>query len=392
MPQVLDQTTDTSYRDLYHYSKLYAFPEYVKTAEPSEVLDKDALKDVPSRLFADVARRRFPGNTKAATWLSWLYFVEKKAELHPKIADWIEDRLRYFAEYHGITKDVDELRTKYAELHNDDISRLPDSSFALVTGDGPSRERRYPLRNALEVKAAANWFVDHRHRFEFDERRQIASKITEKIAEFGASVPGETALVLERHVFRGTYDPKQAGLQLRNRVKAASRNVDDVMRLGLLKLAEEVENNPRLALDYDTRVGLCRTLSVFDETTGLSRQYDSRLPMPEDIFGQASVKLASEFVKSAVELANGRIYEQEQFEKVALHDIRSLFGDETAKTVATGLLVDPAKMAAWAGNLSRRDAETVSKLMDSAGEKPFGKTAASAGNVRDLIWQFADVK
>jgi len=376
---VSDQTADVNLRELYYYSKLYDLPEYVKQADAAALCDSASHRELPSTMFADVKDRRFPINTKAATWLSWLHFVEKKAELHPKIAGWIEDRLEQFARYHGIEPDVAGLREKHAELHRDGLAQLPDSTFALVwAGENGTKERRYPLRNPKEVQAAATWFEQYRDHFAFPDRQTIATKILDKAAALGAMLGDELDDVLQRQAGRGVYDPQEAAAMLRNRAKAAVTNCSQEMRQGMLKLAEAVESTPQLAMDPATTAELCKTVDMFDRTTKLAGRYDADgLSRPEDVLFRGTLKAAAQFVKDAVELTNGAVFEQDQLGKLTLRDVRDLFGEELAGAVSDGLEVHPEKMATLARTLPRPDADTLERLMAEAGERPRAKQAGT---------------
>lgn len=375
MGTVLDQTADTNYQKLYQFSKLYVFPEYVKQADP-RLLSPESYADAPSRLFADTRNRQFPIDTKAATWLSALNFLEAKAEMHPKIAEWIGQRLDQYIEYHDIEDDIKQLRVKHAELHSDSTSQLPDSCFMLVTVKSGSKEREYPMRNAVECKKAAEWFLTYRDTFDFDHRRVMAQKLLNKVAEYGAGVGRAAILELEKHAGFGVYDPREAAVMLRNRAKAASAKTMPELRLGLLKLADQVETNPAMAIDPAMSAELCRTVDQFDRATGLAGKYDGSLPRPEDVIFGASTKLASEFTREAVELANGSIFEREQLGKVPLRNVRDLFGNKFAESVADGLMTDTNKLAKVASTLPRRAADTLEGMLGEIGETPIAKQAS----------------
>ena len=158
MSKVLDQSGDLNFRELHQYVRMYDFPEFAKTAELSEIVGPDEEK---ARFYADVRiPHQFPCHTKAATYVSYLYFLEKQSQVSPKVKGHIQERLDKFAGYWGIEGDVSGLAEAAVELHKE--AEHPDASYAIVwaTNDG-RKERRYPIRNELEVKAAAEWFNDH---------------------------------------------------------------------------------------------------------------------------------------------------------------------------------------------------------------------------------------
>jgi hypothetical protein len=351
-------------------------PEYVKQAS-QEVLDSDS--SIPTTAFADVARRRFPCPTKAATYISWMYFLEKKSEMSVKSAELIESRLHNFAHRWGIANDVMVLQQKHAAATKGVMGDLPDSTFAIVWADDRGRKDRYlPLRNATEVKVAASWFNEHRDEFRFDDRQTIANKILDKAAAFGAGLGESLDDMLEKQAGRGVYVPTEVAEMLENRVRAVQR-CPEVVKDRMQKLASQVSSNPVLAIDPATSANLCRTVDTFDRSFGLVGKYSNLVPRPEDVIFKGTLKVAGQFVKNACTLITGSIYEKEQFEKLSLSEVRGLLGDEIVDHVADGLEVDPEKMAEVASTLPRPDAQKLEILMSDVGETPVIKQATAAG-------------
>lgn len=378
----LDQTGDTSLRELYRYSKLYSFPEYVKQASHSQTCRPD--EKLPSTVFADVRYRRFPCHTKAATWLSYLYFLEKKADLHTKIAGWIEERLDQFAQYWGLSGDIQKLREKHAELHREDP--LSDSDYMLVwAGEDGRKERHYPLVDTLSVKKAAEWFAKYRYHWPFEDRVVMASKILEKAAQYGCGLGEELDELLQKQAGRGCYDPKTAAEHIRNRVKIADR-VPREIRERMLKLAEAVETAPAMAQDPERAKMLAKTIDDFDKLAHISGKYTPRIPSPEDIVFPATWKVARAFVDTGCVLTTGSVYDRNDFSKLALSDVRDLFGDDLAKEVADGLAVDPEKMAEVAATLPRAEARLLDRLLSDNGIAPVVKqaTATTSFSTKEL--------
>jgi hypothetical protein len=374
---VLDQTNDRNYRELYHFSKLYALPTYVKEADAVALHSKEYYDSFPAAGFGDVTHRQFPMATKAACWLSWCHFLEKRGELATKQANWIEQRLRQAAEQHGILQDFADVQTKRAAAHQDGLGHLPDSAFALVTIDDQGhKEREHPLRSAAEVKQAAAWFLTYRDDRPFRDRQTIANRLLEKAAQHGASLDPDTSDALERQAGRGVCNPKEAAAMLRDRARAAVRNVDGTIREALCKLADSFEKNAHLAADPATVAALCETVDTFDRQTLLAGRYSEDLPRPEDILFKGSLKLAAEFLKNAAVLTNGSVYDSDQFRALSLSNVRDVFGADMAEAVSDGFEVSPAKMATLAATLPRGDADLLERLMTGVGQQPACKQAS----------------
>src|SRR5260221_14096045 len=150
MTKLLDQTGDINGQQLYRLTKLYPLPPFVKEASSKDVYGNDELE---THQFADPAHRQFPCHTAAATYISTLFFMNKKAEMDEDMSQIVEDRLDQFAFIYGMDERLRKLRQKLAS----DMApkeEVDDESFALIL-DVPgstTKERHYPLRNAIEVK------------------------------------------------------------------------------------------------------------------------------------------------------------------------------------------------------------------------------------------------
>lgn len=353
-------------------------PQYVKEAAAAELCSKEAYAEAPSSVFANVVSRMFPGDSKAATWLSWAHFLDKRAEMHPKIARWTEERLTKFARLHGIAGDVEAMRQKRAEACKDGYEDLPDSMFALVTlNDNGQRERHYPLRNAAETTKAAEWLAAYREHFDFEDRNQIAENILEKAAQYGAALPEETRQTLERHAGRGLGDPREIAGMIRNRCKAATVNMSTEIREGLEKLASAVADNPKLATEPTVMLELCRTVDRFDQNVKFAGRYTDSLPMPEDVVFKHSVRATSTLVKNAVALTNGAVFEVPQFGHLRPEDIQDFLGNDIARAVTNGLTqINAEKMATAASVLSVPEADVLEGLLLDCGQRPLVKQSA----------------
>jgi hypothetical protein len=366
MAKVLDQSGDINFRELTRLARLYDFPDFAKQAELAEVVGPDQQQ---SNLFADVrVPHQFPCHTKAATYVSYAFFLEKSAEINPKVRTYIQDRLNKFAEYWSIKNAVSDLRKRYETLNKQ--SEYPDSAYAIVwvTEDG-NKERHYPLRNAMEVKAASDWYKEYlpqiRAQFGFTDRQTIANKIVIKAAEYGADI-SENVELLEKHAGRGVCDPRAVAKMIRERVKAASKCTPDVATV-MQKLASAVEVRPSTFLDPESMTHLADTVDRFDRTHGLLNRYTSMIPAPEDVLFSATYTKAAEVCRDSCSLITGSMYDLNDFSKLSTTDVQDLFGDEVVDAVCSGLRVDPAKMAEVAATFPRNDAVVLEQLLAERG-------------------------
>jgi hypothetical protein len=375
-------------RDLITYSRLYDFPAYVKQADMTDTCHPENL---PVAACADVRNNDLPVHTKAATYYSWVRYLNKlaNAEITPKFRAHIEERLTKQAAFWGIEGDIEALKEKHASLHA--ASDLPDSAYAIVwSSEDGRKERHYRMSNAPETKVASEAFLGpHRDAFGFRDRQTIAKKILDKAAEFGVGLDEDSRETLEKQAGLGIYDPRVCGRAIADRVNMVANEIRSEVRDGMRKTANEVISNPALAMDPENCAALCETLDMFDRMAGLTTKYAEGLPRPEDIVYANPFSTAAEFVKNAAELITGDVFNKEQFKKLALADIRAVMGDEIANAVAFGVKqVDPVKMAEIAGTFDRGTAKALVDLMAEAGQSPVIKHAAhtnfSAKELADL--------
>lgn len=374
MSKILDQSGDLSFQEMTRIAKLYEFPDFAKQAELSEVIGPD--KPHPN-VYADVrAPYQFPCHTKAATYVSTAFFLEKQAELSPKVRPLIAERLAKFAEFHGIKNAIRNLNARYVQLNK--VAEYPDSTYAIVwVSDAGEKERRYPMRNALEVKSAAEWFHNYlpeiRTQFGFSDRQTIANKILLKSAQFGADIASHRDS-LEKHAGKGVCVPKNAANMIRDRIKAAAR-VSPEMATSMQKLASMVEVRPTVFLDPDSMSQLANTVDQFDRTHGLLNKYSAMIPAPEDVLFSATYTKAAAACDASCSLVTGAVYDRDDFSKLSATDVQDLFGDDVVQNVLTGLHVDPVKMADVAATFPRNDAIILEQLLTDKGIVPMAKNA-----------------
>ena len=248
MTTKLDASGDLGYVQLHKLAELFGpLPEYVKQASETETLAPEGL--LPGS-YADSLNRQFPVHTKAATYTSALYFINNVLQFPADRGKLISARLGKAAREHGILSDLSKLVQREQELAKSAApAALPDSCFAFVSNGAFGKDRRYPLRNASEIKAAADWFAKHRDHFVFADRQRMAERILDKAAEFSLRLDDNLDYLLEKQAGRGVYDPAVAAAQLRMRaslIKAAD------VKVGLHKMAVTLESDPLLAEDPAT--------------------------------------------------------------------------------------------------------------------------------------------
>ena len=388
MPRNFDHIADSNGVELYRLSMVHSLPEFIKKASPESVYD---VKNVAASNYADVISRQFPCHTPQCTWLSAAFFFDKKAEFNAKDQRRIEDRIEKFAAHWGIKGEFNAVKARSNDLEKTATDVLPDSSYAWVwVGDNGVKDRRLPLRNALEVKTASDWLQTYRDSFTYADRNRMATKILEKAAQFGAAI-GANLEFLEKQAGHGVCNPKEVHAMLQDRIKLANNDAHKDM---LKALADSVLNTPKMVLTGNQLVKLATVVDTTDRALNLTKGYGNTLQRPEDvIFKVTFAKTASE-LEAHVATTSGRMYNKQDFGKVALDDLKSLFGDEFADRVRSGLDVDAEKLAEEIATLPRPDAEMFDSLMSEVGVKPsVVKTAgvrmnkAAAAHYANLLTQ-----
>jgi len=384
----LDQAHDLSGRQVYLATTAYNAPDYVKQASAADLYGSGELD---TAAYADPGRRLFPHHTPAATWMSSAYLETFRQE-HPADSgiQMIGARLSKAAEAHGIAEDVGQLREKVAAAHADPLSLLSDRDFAFVAEVEGRRERRLPLRNALEVKAASEWFSRHRGTFPWDLRQDMARRILEKQAATGAAVGGEQREILERTAGFGMCSKAAAVQAITRRVPHIS---DRETAAEFTKLAELVSTRriEQTVGNAEFREKLAATLDKLDRTYGLATRYGEDLTMPEDTLCSLTEKAASAVLQQQVATTTGAVFDLEKLAGLPLATIRDYLGDDLANAITEdGLFISCEKAAEVLPTLPRPDAELLEQLAAEAGIKPHMKVAAAnQGFTRQELLQLA---
>lgn len=387
----LDHTRDISGRETHRLTNLYPLPDWVKSAS-HERLHGDA-ETLPRHVYADPANKLYPCHSGPATYLSALFFADKRAAFDNGTAEGIEQRIKAAANYFGITGLVNELWEKQAAAAGNDLTQLPDSDFAIVwRAESGEVERHWPLRNATEIKYASAHFKKYRDEFAFEDRHKIATKILDKALEYGADVsPAEGALDLAAG--RGACAAKVASEMIRNRAELLRRSHAELSG-ELVKLAELVDANPDDARTEETRLKLASVVDNIDRSTHLCRLYDAGgLERAEEVLFAITEKVAADFMKAHVETTTGNVYHLDDLEKVAVDDYRAWLGDDFADAVtAGGVYIDRDKLAAIVPTLDRGMAGTLDRLLSENGAAPAVKSAAAGDSLLPLarLYELAD--
>jgi hypothetical protein len=376
---VIDQQDDRNGQETYKLHTMYGFPNFVKEASAADICGGATL--MPHQ-YADQTMRMYPCHTGPATIVSSAFFFEKKAYMNKHRATNIENNILQSADFFGVRQTVDELQKKIGAARQYDEVNLPDDAFAIVQDDGSgNKTRKYPLRNALEVKAAADWLIKYRDELPFRYRNQIADKILKKAAEYGAGLDS-CREPLEKMAGRGVCAAKHAADLIRARINALGHtHQPNKLQQELLKLADMCDDTPQSIRHYHVLTKIAEAVDQFDRIHGLYRNYDDVIQRPDDVLFAVTEKAAAELDNEIVgNMLTGNFYKKADLARVPLRDLGDALGDDFVSEVSTAnAWVDTEKLAAIVPTLPRDDAELFDEVLSAAGIMPFAQKSASVG-------------
>ena len=140
-----DFVDDPNQQRFYTLERLHGIPEFVKKASSSE---RDSIGDLPSHVFADSKRRKFPCHTKAATWLAQAYFTLSQGCYSKKEAELVQDRITKSAEFFNIASMTSAFKKNWTKVAGLGKVNVKDADYALIVnyGDG-QKQRMFPARS-----------------------------------------------------------------------------------------------------------------------------------------------------------------------------------------------------------------------------------------------------
>ena len=359
--EFIDQSMDLTGATTHRLTQLYEPPTFVKQASHEDLNgDPETLQP---HVYAFQAKRRLPCHTKAATWMSALFFQDNRKNLAPAIAEQIEAKLLKSAAWWNIKNDVVELWEKMANDKTRTETSLPDELFALVWDVNGNKERRYPLRNAKEVKMASHWFGQYHGEFRFKDKHKIAQKILVKAAEYGAMT--DNTELLNRCAGYGYSACETAADAWKQRARLLATSQRDFAEQAH-KVAESLAGATFEARDQGIRIKMASLMDDFDRETGLAKLYGEGLDRPEDTLFGITEKVASSFVDSHVITTTGAVYDKMALDSLDSDTVQSWMGSDFVDAVG-GLTMDADKIAEILPTLPRDDAKTFENMARAAG-------------------------
>lgn len=329
-----------------------SIPDYVGNYTP---LDKVAASELPEQVFADPDTRRYPIDTKAATWLAGAIFeMQKQAgELdYPKHTEsWVEGNITKNAELFEISEDLESVRG----LIGGELSKVAsdeDSNYAWLIKDANEQvvKRRYPIHDETGVRKAAEYFMENRGEYPHAVRREICSKVLRKAAALGideSELPGE--MVREA----GDALPRTSVI-MRELIHRANLSKDAEAGAALLNLNNVLSvADPNEVLESIDKIA--EIVEDFDAVEGLRGSYGKRVTFPADFLYSVNTKEASAVVDGTISLGD------HAFQKAALAELEPatafapVLGADFVSAIKEGESVDATKLAKKLSELGPAD-------------------------------------
>lgn len=313
----MDTTDDRLHSTLYGIVKEAGAPDYVLD---SEVMDKEAADRLPDSLFADRANRKFPLDSRASVWTSAAYWAKTASDeyANPVLRQYVGDVIMKAADAYGIRDDVERaverIRRRPAEKRAED----DESNY------GWPAERKYPMFDEDGVKLANEYFADNAMKYPAAIRREIASRIFAKSAEYGIE-PSEAVRIESGNGFESR---EKMAYALVDRARSVSGSDPELARQ-YGRMARAVAETDDLASTVEK---LASVLSMADEYGRLDDRYGSRYLSPMQVLHGRSVKEAQAFLDDAVDL-DGTVFSARKLAQLPISVFTNALGDGFAAKV-----------------------------------------------------------
>ena len=364
----MDITDDRLHSTLYRMVKTAGAPDYVLDAP---VMDAEKAAELPDALFADRANRRFPIDSRASTWTSAAYFAKTASEEYrnPALREYVGGVIKSAADKYGIRADVDAVMDKVVAKPVEKKAADDESNY------GWPAEKKYPMFDEEGVKLANSYFSENAFRYTPAMRREIASRIMAKSAEYGI----ETSRAVFAESGNGFNVREHVAYQLMDR---ASSCTDPDATLALKKLASAVADAP--AGMYGSIVEkAAELLSRIDEETGAADRYGSRFESPMSVFFGRTVKEAQSILDDTVQLG-GAAFSARKLAQLPMSVFADALGDDFARRVKMAELEDNDAKSDEPGSKPGHDAAKVDKdVLDEEKGENHGFDAPESPDMSD---------
>ena len=349
---VIDLTSD---RGFVHFRRLVSslpeLPGFVKEAQADECSE---VAELPSHAFADAIGKKFPIHTKAAAFLSYLYFKDQEPSFTKEAAARIRSKFEGAAQIWGIRT---EMRQADQALEPQVEKYAGADDYALNVGSNSF----FPVTTPREVIDSANSLILNRGNFTYAMRKEAASNLMRAAVAHGFKTRD---LPEELHFMAGCgLCEKSAAVHEISRRGLFAAGCRSPLAENMNKLAADLGKVSTLTPDLMTKVA--EIVDVVDRELQITKEYGGAFAFPEDVFfGSFTEKKGEHIKQSTVVMLTGRIYTLDQLSKSA--EALKVFGDDFySDVVRMDGSVDLSKVADVLPTMPRDSAALFDHAMNS---------------------------
>lgn len=309
-----DQSFDTSNYGVYTLLNGVDLPVYVKEAELEE---REELIKNAAETFADTHHKWYPINNPANTYVSRVFFTEKKAELTQKFGqsyvDEVQGRLADAASMFGITADLDRYQQLVVERREKQAG-VAEHIVSLTLDDVPVE--LWPVKTAEEFSKAAEVFVHSINKFPFAWRTKIAREFVDKASHYQVN---ELPDLLCKYAMMFYPDVPQVTRELaRRREKLANEKYKE-------RVNEYIEAVPNLTDKVDF-MKIAANMHFMEQEEGLYDKEATVLVLPDIVDSLFTLPVSKIAEKLDIVEMGGEIFDMTDLQKVSADRYKQAFG------------------------------------------------------------------
>lgn len=312
----LDSRHDFSNKELISFLSEAAVPEYVKTAHVATFEDVATLDKTA---FADQYNNAFPIDTPANTYVSWAFFMNKKADLDKRwgkgYTSEVEDNFNKAGELHKVSQDLSEytkhLHSKQAKDYT--VKHIYTIKVADVSED------LFPVKTTQDFTKQAEVLNNSFSNLPFSDRVSAAKAFVKQAGDYGVD---ELPDLLCKYA--GLYFPERnvVSAEMYRRVNKIS---DDET---VLKYASLIEKNLPACQSIDDFLKLSEEVNKLECESGVV--FDSKVAIDLGDFVDNCFLLPIDKVAYLMNVVDiqGHKFNFEDLQKVSSDVYKEAFGIE----------------------------------------------------------------
>lgn len=366
----MPETFDSNLQTLHRYTRQFTggmLPDFVSDADTTSI--KEAEQSLQSNQFADPVSRRYPIHTKAATWVSCLYFFGDRANGvtwdGARAPEAVQDRLEKAAAVYKLLPDLRDLQGRIKEASTIPSS-LPENAFALAETFAGKRVLRLPINNEAAIRKSASMFITNRDSYPLAWRKKAARALLVAMSDKDVRVdePVLDCVVKAACLYRRPTEEVISSLIRRYYV------ADEKTREMTAKVASAILSG---RTDFEE---LAEALDQADTATHADTYYGDAFQRPEEMLFAGVPRTAKQASADVVTLTSGSAYRAGDLLKAGARAFQAV---DDVYAAALGENPTAEKMAEIAVTIPRTDAKVLERTLAACGIKPLEKEASRKG-------------